>query len=190
MKKTLLIIIIFILLIASATYIVNSNSKTKNNVSKDNANETSASDKTPEISKDAVKIKAIDFKLQDLTGKEVALSDLQGKKVFLNFFATWCPPCKAEMPDIEKLYQESKNTDLIIIAINIGEDNNTVKSFINKSNYNFKVLLDADKKVAEDYNIDSIPTSFFIDKAGNIVDKRVGEMTIEDMKASVDKLSD
>ncbi|WP_206872404.1 TlpA disulfide reductase family protein [Clostridium zeae] len=67
--------------------------------------------------------KAIDFKLKTLDGKEVSLSDLKGKNIFINFWATWCPYCVQEMPEIEKLYQETKNSDLIILGIDIGEDN-------------------------------------------------------------------
>ncbi|GLC29131.1 TlpA disulfide reductase family protein [Clostridium omnivorum] len=135
------------------------------------------------------KEKAIDFKLKDLNGKNVSLSDFKGKKVLLNFWATWCPPCRAEMPDIEKLYQENKDSDLVILGINLGEDTQTVKSFIDKNKYNFNILLDSDQAVAIKYNIVSIPTSFFIDKEGNIVYKKVGAMSIEEMRDNVSLLN-
>lgn len=135
------------------------------------------------------KEKAIDFKLMDLNGKNVSLSDFKGKKVLLNFWATWCPPCRAEMPDIEKLYQENKDSDLVILGVNLGEDTQTVKSFIDKNKYNFNILLDSDQAVAIKYNIVSIPTSFFIDKEGNIVYKKVGAMSIEEMRDNVNLLN-
>lgn len=135
------------------------------------------------------KEKAIDFKLKDLNGKNVSLSDFKGKKVLLNFWATWCPPCRAEMPDIEKLYLEDKDSDLVILAVNLGEDTQTVKSFIDKNKYNFNILLDSDQAVAIKYNIVSIPTSFFIDKEGNIVSKKVGAMSIEEMRDNVNLLN-
>lgn len=155
-----------------------------------NLNNSNSSNKTNINNPQSLtKEKAIDFKLKDLNGKEVSLSDFKGKKVLLNFWATWCPPCKAEMPDLENLYQENKDSDLVILAVNIGEDKETVQSFINKNRYNFNVLLDTDQGVAIDYNIVSIPTSYFIDKEGNIVSKKVGAMTIEEMKSYVKQLS-
>jgi peroxiredoxin len=132
--------------------------------------------------------KAADFKLKDLSGKEVSLSDFKGKRVFLNFFATWCPNCKAEMPEMEKLYEETKDSDLVILAVDLEESTETVRSFINNNKYNFKVLLDSNNTAAEKYQISSIPTSYFIDKDGNIVDKHIGSMTIQDMKIYIDKL--
>ncbi|MFL0267041.1 TlpA family protein disulfide reductase [Candidatus Clostridium radicumherbarum] len=132
--------------------------------------------------------KAADFKLKDLSGKEVSLSDFKGKRVFLNFFATWCPPCKAEMPEMEKLYEETKDSDLVILAVDLEESTETVRSFVNNNKYNFKVLLDSNSTAAEKYQISSIPTSYFIDKDGNIVDKHIGSMTIQDMKNYIDKL--
>jgi len=126
--------------------------------------------------------KAEDFTVTDLEGNEVSLSDFKGKKVFLNFWATWCPPCKAEMPEIEKVYQETKDSDLVILAVEIGEPLDTVKTFLNDKDYNFKVLLDLDQSVATTYGISSIPTSFFIDEEGNIISKRVGGMNYDEMK--------
>lgn len=140
------------------------------------------------VNADKTKTKAIDFKLKDLNGKEVSLSDFKGKKVFLNFWATWCPPCKAEMPEMEKLYQETKDSDLVILAVNLAEDRNTVQNFISKNNYNFSVLLDSENAAAVQYKIVSIPTSYFIDEEGNIVATHVGSMTIEDMKGYIDKI--
>jgi peroxiredoxin len=131
----------------------------------------------------SIKVKATDFKLKDLNGKEVSLSDFKGKKVLLNFWATWCPPCKAEMPDIEKLYQATKNSNLVILAVNLGEDKQTVKSFMDKNKYNFNILLDSEQAAAIKYNIVSIPTSFFIDENGTIVSKKIGPMNIDEMKS-------
>lgn len=134
--------------------------------------------------------KAQDFQLVDLQGNKVSLSDYQGKKVFLNFWATWCPPCKAEMPEIEKIYQETKDSDLVILALEIGEPLDDVKSFIDDNNYNFKVLLDLDQSVATAYGISAIPTSFFIDEEGNIIGKRVGGMNYDEMKGYISLLEE
>ncbi|ETI89629.1 MAG: Alkyl hydroperoxide reductase/ Thiol specific antioxidant/ Mal allergen, partial [Clostridium butyricum DORA_1] len=136
-----------------------SSSSTKNKTSQESTDNSIASQNNPNnkstkpigINPNVVKTKALDFKLKDLDGNEVSLSSLKGKKVFLNFWATWCPPCKAEMPEIEKLYQETKDSDLVILAVDIGENSNTVKPFIDENKYNFKVLLDSDQSVATQY---------------------------------------
>ena len=184
--KKLLIVLISAILVGVSIYTVNTynTSNTKNNsltkdVDKGNTtqndpNNTSTT-KPNGINPNIVKIKAIDFKLRDLHGNELSLSDLKGKKVFINFWATWCPPCKAEMPEIEKIYQETKNSDLVIVSVEIGEPLGTVKPFIDNNKYNFKVLLDSDQSVATKYGISAIPTSYFIDKNGYIVSKNVGD---------------
>lgn len=134
------------------------------------------------------KAPALDFKLKDLNGKEVSLSDYKGKKVFLNFWASWCPPCKAEMPDIEKLYMETKDSDLVILAVNVGEVKSKVSSFLNDNKYSFPVLLDSDQKITNQYNISGIPTSFFIDEEGNIVSSISGGMSLAEMKSYINEL--
>jgi len=162
---------------------ITSNEKSTTEKSSDAANDPSTVE-----SSDAEKIAALDFKLKDLNGKEVSLSNYKGKKVFLNFWASWCPPCKAEMPDIDKLYQQTKDSDLVILAVNIGEDKTTAKSFMESNKYSFTVLLDSNQNIAAKYNISAIPTSFFIDKEGNIVSAVKGGMTLEQMKANISKL--
>jgi len=201
--KRIIIVIIAVILIGVSIFTVknyntsinNANSSIENadqsntdqsNTDQSNTTQNNDSTKPGQISSGVTK--AIDFKLKDLDGKELSLSDLKGKNVFLNFWATWCPPCKAEMPEIEKLYQETKDSDLVIVSIEIGEPLGTVKSFIDTNKYNFKVLLDLDQSVAAKYNIASIPTSYFIDKEGNIISKKMGAMNINEMKAFIKSL--
>jgi thiol-disulfide isomerase/thioredoxin len=169
-----------------STSLAENSDSTNNNLSsvEKNANNTS---NTQSILK-SFKIKAFDFKLKDLNGKDVSLSDYRGKKVFLNFWASWCPPCKAEMPEMEKLYQETKDSDLVILTVNLGEDKSIVQKFINDNRYDFPVLLDTDNVVASKYQVVSIPTSFFIDKEGNITYKHIGSMSIEDMKKYINNI--
>lgn len=196
MKKALIAAIVAVALIGFSVYTIynsdSSNSKTESSLSTINDKNSTAKNsnlgQTVEANPNNLKTKAINFKLKDLNGNELSLSDLKGKKVFLNFWATWCPPCKAEMPEIEKLYEETKNSDLVIITVEIGEPLETVKPFIESNKYNFKVLLDPDQSVATKYNINSIPTSYFIDTDGNIVSKHVGGMNIEQMKAYIKTL--
>ncbi|MBU3160854.1 TlpA family protein disulfide reductase [Clostridium frigoris] len=191
MKKYLIVLILAIV-VGGSIYTLNnyntSNSKYNSSVGstyKNSTTQNNTSIQPIETTPNATKTKAIDFKLKDLNGKELSLSDLKGKKVFLNFWATWCPPCKAEMPEIEKLYQETKNSNLVIVAVEIGEPLSTVKPFIDSNKYNFKVLIDPDQKVAAQYNITSIPTSYFIDVDGNIISKNIGGMNIDQMKAYI-----
>ncbi len=132
--------------------------------------------------------KAPDFELTDLNGNKISLSSLKGKNVYINFWTTWCPWCIKELPDIEKAYQTYKDKDLVVLAIDIGEDRNTVKQFIDKNKYNFKVLLDTDQSVAQLYNVTSIPVSVFIDKNGNISAKRIGALTEDQLKSYIESL--
>ncbi|HEX2926825.1 MAG TPA: TlpA disulfide reductase family protein [Ruminiclostridium sp.] len=132
--------------------------------------------------------KAIAFSLLDTDGKKVSLDDFKGKYVYLNFFATWCPPCRAEMPDIERVYQEYKNKNLVVLAVNLGEDSKTVKDFFTQNDLSFKALLDSNRSIAQKYGISAIPVSIFIDRQGNIAAKKVGEMTRSDMEANIEIL--
>lgn len=194
MKKTAIVLGLLLLIGGSAYTVYNYNKSQVSNPNNIISNENSSSDKKSnnniknETALKISKTKAMDFKLKDLNGKEVSLSDYKGKKVLLNFWATWCSPCKAEMPEMEALYQQTKDSDLVILAVNLDEDKDTVQKFISSNKYNFPVLLDTENIVASKYQIVSIPTSFFIDKEGNIVDKHIGPMTIKDMKDYINNI--
>jgi peroxiredoxin len=133
--------------------------------------------------------KAPDFTLQTLDGQTVTLSDLQGKKVLLNFWATWCPPCKKEMPDMQKYYAESGD-DIVILAVNIDPEND-VQAFINEMQLTFPILLDsqsAKKPISDVYAVISIPTSYFIDSTGVIQSKHIGPMEEAYMREQMNDL--
>ena len=117
---------------------------------------------------------APDFQLQNLDGQDVSLSDFRGKPVLLNFWATWCGPCRGEMPYLEQIYQEWSNNGLILLTINIGESSSQIGDFMREYNLSMPVLLDIRKTIAEEYNITAIPTTFFIDKDGIIQEKIIG----------------
>lgn len=121
--------------------------------------------------------KAPDFELKTLDGKTVKLSDYRGKKVILNFWATWCPPCKAEMPDIQKYYNEADD-NVEILAVNIDPQYD-VKKFVRDANVTFPVLLDSKDEVNTLYKILTIPTTYFIDGEGIIRSKHLSVMTTE-----------
>lgn len=118
---------------------------------------------------------AEDFTLKTLKGGTVSLKDYRGRLIFLNFWATWCPPCRAEMPSMQRLWEEFKEEDFVILAIDIQEESKLVSSFMNERGLSFPVLLDEKGKVARSYGIRGIPTTFFLNPEGEIIGKAVGE---------------
>jgi len=132
-----------------------------------------------------VGMKAPDFTINNVNGKEVSLSDYQGTKVFLNFWASWCPPCREEMPSIQKLH---KNYDNIkVLAVNAGENKDKVLNYLMENNFSFTTLLDENGKVTTDYLIRGIPSTFVIDKEGIIVRKQRGAITYGKMEQMIDQ---
>lgn len=117
---------------------------------------------------------AKDFTLETLEGKKVSLKDYKGKVVFLNFWATWCPPCKVEMPDMDSLYKKYKDKGLVMLAVNMQESAGTVKKFMKKNGYSFTVLMDTNGDVTELYNAIYIPITYIIDKEGRLAGKAMG----------------
>lgn len=118
---------------------------------------------------------APDFTLNDMQGKKVSLADLKGKVVILNFWATWCPPCREEMPSMEMLYRKFKDQGLVILAVNVEKDGaKLVQSFLQRSPYTFPILLDDDAEVQNRYKVFRFPETFIIDRNGNVVEKVVG----------------
>jgi peroxiredoxin len=115
------------------------------------------------------------FELRDLNGKTVSLEDQRGKTVVVNFWTTTCPPCVKEMPHFQSFYQEQSDSgDVAIFMVNIGEDRDTVKSYIEESNYTFPVLLDSSAEAAQKYGIRYTPTTVFIDANGQVKASIVG----------------
>ena len=116
----------------------------------------------------------IPFKLKDLNGKMVGLSDYRGKIVFLNFWTTWCPTCRVEMPSMEKLHQKFKNQDFAMVTINLQESASQVKRFFKEYKLTFTALLDSDGEVGIRFRINAIPTTYILDKDGQIIAKAIG----------------
>ena len=117
-----------------------------------------------------------DFTLETLetTQASLTLSELKGKAVLLNFWATWCPPCRDEMPSMEALYQRYKDSGLEIVAVNVREDSARVQAFMASYRLSFPAVLDADGRVSTVYGVRALPTSFLINKEGKIVARLVG----------------
>ena len=115
-----------------------------------------------------------DFTLSTTEGESFTLSTLQGKVVFLNFWATWCSPCREEMPSMEALYQRFKDQGLEILAVNVMENPDEVLDFMQLFGLSFPAPLDADGSVASAYGVQGIPTSFLINRDGRIVLRLIG----------------
>ena len=117
---------------------------------------------------------AYDFTLRDTKGNHVKLSDFKGKVVFLDFWASWCPPCRNSIPAIKNLHKKyAGNADVVILGINVGENSKAVESFMKKNNMEYTILYGSNE-VSKKYGISGIPAFFIIDQKGNISKKFVG----------------
>ena len=165
------------------------NDETNNSVSNNGSSEESnkaESNKTP----------AIDFELKDQYGKTHKLSDYKGKVVFLNFWATWCPPCKMEMPDIQKIYEkyekQGEKTEVVVLSVvapNTQDEKDVegIKAFLEENGYTYPVLMDDGGYTFGAYRISSLPTTFMIDKEGNVFGYVQGGLTQEAMESIIEQ---
>ena len=126
-----------------------------------------------------------DFSLGSLDDGQIALADYEGEVIIMNFWATWCPPCRAEMPGLNRFYEAHQDEGLVILAINEQEDEATVRPFIQANNFSFPVLLDAQGRVASQYSTRSFPTTFIIDRDGVIQHVQTGEISERELEAIV-----
>ena len=140
-------------------------------------------------------IAAVPFSLKDQYGKTHTLADYKGKVIFLNFWATWCPPCRAEMPDIQKLYErsprEGENAVIVlgVAAPKLGSEKNEagIKAFMNKNGYTYPVLMDTRGELFRAYDIRAIPTTYMIDRNGNLVGRVQGALSAENIVKIVEQ---
>ena len=119
---------------------------------------------------------APDFELKTTTGETVRLSDLRGQAVLVNLWATWCPPCRAEMPTIEKIYNEYKDDGLVVLAIDMTYQDtfSNIAPFVDEYSLTFPILLDETGGVGSAYQLRSLPSSFFINREGIISEVVIG----------------
>lgn len=131
---------------------------------------------------------APDFSLPSLGGENVRLSDLAGQVVLVNLWATWCPPCKAEMPTLNAFYENHRQAGLVVLAVNHQEDAATVAAFIQAEGFSFPVLLDQQAEVMGLYQAQGLPTTFIIDRKGVIQHIQVGEIKADQLETIVGPL--
>ena len=131
---------------------------------------------------------APDFELQDLSGKNVKLSDFRGKNAILNFWASWCPPCREEMPEFQRIYSENPDK-LVVIGVNLQESRENAEAFVKKLDITFPILLDPNAQVKDMYNVFTQPVTYFIDSNGKIVDKKFGPLTSEEINEKLAKMN-
>lgn len=134
---------------------------------------------------------ASDFELKDMDGNRVHLSDFRGSIVFLNFWATWCPPCKAEMPHMERIHRDYKDKGVTVLAVNLTTTEgklSDVKEFVTNAGLTFPVVLDTEGVVKKQYQIMAYPTTFIIDEQGVIRQRFLGAVSYETMNQMIRKL--
>ncbi|MDR2210945.1 MAG: TlpA family protein disulfide reductase [Spirochaetaceae bacterium] len=122
------------------------------------------------------RIDSPDFSASLMDNSPLSLADFQGKVVFLNFWATWCGPCRAEMPSMEALYQHFKEAGFEMVAVNYRENRKTVNAFTEQFNLTFPISLDPSGRINGLYGVEAFPTTYIIDREGKIVTRVVGSL--------------
>ncbi len=117
---------------------------------------------------------APNFVLSDLNGNQHQLSDYHGQVVIINFWATWCPPCRAEMPSMQRAWAQLEEEDILMFGINVGEDEDTIFQFTANYPVEFPLLMDSDSSVINQWPVNGLPTTFVIDPKGRIIYRAVG----------------
>ena len=165
------------------------------NAAKESGPNESGSEQNASGETEPAPMPAIDFTLKDQYGNTHTLSDYKGKTVFLNFWATWCPPCRAEMPDIQKLYDtyDTEGDDALIVlgiaAPNMGSEQSEegIKKFLEDNGYTYPVVMDTTGEIFNAYGIFSFPTTFMIDRDGNVFGYASGQLSEDMMKSIIDQ---
>lgn len=131
---------------------------------------------------------APDFALESLTGEKVRLSDLKGKPVVINFWATWCPPCRKEMPEFQQVYDQYRDAGLQFYAINVGESKVAVEDYRQRLGVHFPILIDKNEEAQTAYKILPLPSTFFIDREGIIRGVYQYQMSLPQIEDEVKRL--
>ncbi len=126
------------------------------------------------------RLDAVDFDLESLAEESLSLGDFRGDFVFLNFWATWCPPCREEMPAMEVMQEELADLPFTILAVSVQEDRGTVERFIQEFGFTFPILLDPAGRVTSRYGVRGLPTTFIIDPDGTVLGMLIGILDWKD----------
>lgn len=194
-KNTIVILIVILVVVVLSGGIYQYTSKNKSNFILEHGQEETTSqnnNEEKEVKSYALKAeltldeKMPDFTLMNLQGEQVSLSDYEGKIVLINFWATWCGYCDAEMPDLQKLGQE--NEDIVVLAVNVEENKAQVEKYIDEGGYDFEVLLDEDGKLSRQFLIAGLPSSYFVNKEGIFVQESIGWIKYDQMEEIVEAI--
>jgi len=132
---------------------------------------------------------SVDFTLMSIDGKQISLSDFKGKPIVLNFWATWCPDCLNEMPWFEEEYRKS-NGSIVFIGVDLQESGDKVMKFVSEHSITYPILLDPDGTVRGIYHSMGVPTTYFINSNGTVVDKKNGGLTLEELQQKLEEIKD
>jgi peroxiredoxin len=130
---------------------------------------------------------APDFALRDLDGAVHRLSDYRGQVVFINFWATWCPPCRQELPEIQAVYDDKKDAGLVVLEVNYQESATKAQDYWDQNGLTMPVLLDSSGEVVDQYRLIGLPDSFFVDRDGILREMHLGAISREDMLEKLEK---
>ncbi|HSJ37891.1 MAG TPA: redoxin domain-containing protein [Planococcus sp. (in: firmicutes)] len=190
MRKMVGLLLVGVLVVLLAIGIVQRNVEEKQ--STDRLNEGSDVEFLPTDEGLAKGEKAPDFELTTLAGEPVKLSDYKGKKVILNFWATWCPPCRAEMPDMQKYYEEqAQGENVEILAVNLttaDKGMDAINAFVEEFSLTFPVPMDIKGEIGDIYQAAAIPTTYMIDTEGRVQNKIVGPMNEQMMEDFIENM--
>ncbi|MFC7370108.1 peroxiredoxin family protein [Fictibacillus iocasae] len=178
-RKPLFIILGFVLLLALAVWVSDKEAAYNNPARNTQEREFKLSEKSGEVGLTPGNT-APNFTLKNLEGQTVSLKDYRGKKVILNFWATWCPPCREEMPDMQKFYSENQDKDMEILAVNLThaeKDKKAIGEFADQYEVSFPILLDRKGETVNLFKAVSIPTTYFIDSEGTVQKVHIGPVT-------------
>jgi peroxiredoxin len=120
------------------------------------------------------------FDLPDPKGQQIRLSDYAGKPLIVNFWATWCPPCRAEMPSLQRAWEQVRGDGIELVAINVGESEGTIQRFLEQVSVDFPLPMDRDSEVVQAWPVRGLPTTFVIDPQGRLAYKAAGEREWDD----------